>query len=375
MRRLRPLPQQPESEVVVEGGFAEAQLAQDFTRGLHGVGFDPLAALVGQLEAFLREHNLASPGVLSVRHGRSATTITLRTGLAEQAILVDLAPVFAERLGADAEAGVSADQDVVLRLVRLRKTRLLPIADSLRDSPCLVPLGVLYDRQVYSAAWSSLGHVLVASLPGHGAETILTSLVATLTARRSPEQLRLWIIGSSRGLPAPVFDLPHLARVVDPDDETALAFAADELRAELDRRAAHQTAAADLVVVVPELIGLGEQAGRFELLVGRAAHLGVRLVAATTCPEEVAEIPLLSQFTTRMVLRMREEEASVALLGVADAAFLGGGGRLLLRLDGREPVELYGYQVATEHLERLVRVMRSAYPSGGAGPSLATGSV
>src|SRR5947209_8367615 len=121
---------------------------------------------------------------------------------------------------------------------------------------------------------------------------------------------------------------------------------------------------ADLVVVVPELTSLGEQASRFELLLGRAADLGVRLVAATTCPAEVAESPLVSQFTTRMVLRMQDEEASVALLGVADAAFLGGGGRLLLRLDGREPVELYGYQVPTEHLERLVRVMRSAYPAG-----------
>jgi DNA-binding SARP family transcriptional activator len=61
---------------------------------------------------------------------------------------------------------------------------------------------------------------------------------------------------------------------------------------------------------------------------------------------------------------MQDEEASVALLGVRDAAYLGGGGRLLLRLDGREAVELYGYQVPSEHLERLVRVMRSAYPSG-----------
>jgi len=60
---------------------------------------------------------------------------------------------------------------------------------------------------------------------------------------------------------------------------------------------------------------------------------------------------------------MQSEEASVALLGKTDAAFLGGGGRLLLRLDGREPVELYGYQVAAEHLERLVKVMRSAYPA------------
>jgi len=69
-----------------------------------------------------------------------------------------------------------------------------------------------------------------------------------------------------------------------------------------------------------------------------------------------------------MVLRMQDEEASVALLGVADAAFLGGGGRLLVRLDGREPVELYGYHVAPEHLERLVRVMRSAYPSDSGSP-------
>jgi nucleoid-associated protein YgaU/two-component SAPR family response regulator len=364
VRRLRPLPQQPESEVVVEGGFAEAQLAQDFTRGLHGVGFDPLAGLVGQLEAFLREHNLTNAGVVSVRHGRSATTITITAGLAEQARLVDLAPLFAARLNADAEARVSADQDVVVRLVRSRRTRLLPTAEALRESPRLVPLGVLYDRQVYSAAWASLGHVLVASLPGHGADTILTSLVATLTARRSPEHLRVWVIGSSRALPAPVFDLPHLDRVVDPADELGLMRAADDLRAELDRRAT-QRPEADLVVVVPELMSLGDQAARFELLVARAADLGVRVVAATTCPDQVPDSPLLSQLTTRMVLRMHEEEASVALLGVADAAFLGGGGRLLLRLDGREPVELYGYQVAMEHLERLVRVMRSAYPAGG----------
>ena len=122
------------------------------------------------------------------------------------------------------------------------------------------------------------------------------------------------------------------------------------------------------MLVVPELASLGEQSARFELLLGRAAELGVRVVAASMCPTDVADSPLLSQFTTRMVLRMQEEEASVALLGVADAAFLGGGGRLLLRHDGREPLELYGYQVPTEHLERLVRVMRSAYLST-AGPA------
>src|SRR5262249_43522029 len=154
-----------------------------------------------QVEKFLHQHNLSNPGVVAVRHGRSSTTITLKASLAEQPILVDLAPVLAERLQAEASAWVSADQDVVVQLTRLPRTPLVPTADTLVESPCLVPLGVHYDRQVYSATWSSLGHVLVASLPGHGADTILTSLVAALTAHRSPGELRVWIIGSSRSLP------------------------------------------------------------------------------------------------------------------------------------------------------------------------------
>jgi len=361
MRRLRSLPQVPETEVVVEGGFAEARLAQDFTRGLHGVGFDPIAALVDQLRRFLDENELSHIKLVALRHGRSATTLTLAGRLAEQPILVDLAPAFAARLGAGAEAWISADQDVVYRLVRMRKTRLLPAAEAVADSPCLVPLGVLYDRQEYVATCTSLGHVLIASLPGHGADTILTSLVATLTARRSPQQLRVWMIARPRALPAPMFDLPHLSRSIDPGHEAALMLAAEDLRAEVDRRAL-QDPGADLVVVVPELTSLGEQAASFELMASRGASLGVRFIAATSDLEEAARMPLASHFGTRMVLRMQDEEASVALLGVADAAFLGGGGRLLLRLDGREPVELYGYQVSPEHLERLVRVMRSAYP-------------
>ncbi len=366
LRRLRPLPQEPETEVVVSGGFAEAQLAHDLTRGLHGIGFDPIAALVDQVERFLAESSLVdstSLAVLAVRHGRSSTTITFRCGLAEQPVLLELAPAFAQTLEADVEACVSADQDVIWRLVRLRKTRLLPNAETTADGACLVPLGVLYDRQVYSVAWNSLGHVLVASLPGHGADTILTSLVATLTSRRSPAQLRIWMVAALRSLPAPLFDVPHLARVVDPADEPALLLAADDLRAELDARTTRTVPGADLLVVVPELSTLGQHADRFALLAGRGLDLGVRFVVASSEPDRAADDPLAGHLATRLVLRMQTEEASVALLGVADAAFLGGGGRLLLRLDGREPVELYGYQVAGEHLERLVKVMRSAYVS------------
>jgi DNA-binding SARP family transcriptional activator/LysM repeat protein len=368
LRRLRPLPQQPESDVVVQGGFAEAQLAHDLTRGMHGVGVDPPTAVVAHLEQFLGEYNVEDVAVVIVRHGNSSTSLTLRCALAQQALLLELAAAFAERLEADVEACVSADQDVVLRLARLRKTRLLPTAQSLRSGPFLVPLGVLYDRQTYAATWASLGHVLIVSLPSHGADAILTSLVATLTSRRSPEQLRVWLLASPRSLPAPIFELPHLAHVVDPTDAAGLGIAIDQLRAELDRRAVRKQSVPDLVVAVPELASLGEHAADLALLAGRAAVLGVRFVVASTDPEEAEANPLTSCFGTRMVMHMQAEEASVALLGVVDAAFLAGGGRLLLRLDGREPVELYGYHVGAEHLERLVKVMRSAYPAAPAAP-------
>src|SRR5262249_14213496 len=116
---------------------AEAELAHDLTRGLHGVGFDPVAALVAQLEHFLAEYNLDNVEVVAVRHGRSSTTVTLRCGLAEQALLVDLAPAFGQTLDAECEGCVSTDQDVLFRLVRLRKTRLLPTAEAAQTGTCL----------------------------------------------------------------------------------------------------------------------------------------------------------------------------------------------------------------------------------------------
>jgi two-component SAPR family response regulator/LysM repeat protein len=368
LRRLRPLQQQPESDVVVKGGFAEAQLAHDLTRGLHGMGFDEQTAVVAQLEQFLEEYNVKGVAVVAVRHGNSSTSLTLSCGLPDQPLLLDLATAFADRLEADVEACVSPDQDVVLRLTRLRKTRLLPRADNLHTSPCVVPLGLLYDHQKYAGLWGSLGHVLVASLPGHGGDAILTCLVATLTARRSPERLRVWLIAPPRSLPAPVFEMPHVLRVVDPADSDTLRRTVDALRAELDWRATQAEPVPDLLVVISELASLGEQGANLALLAGRAADLGVRMVVASADPQQAIASALTSCFTTRMVMRMDSEETSVALLGVADAAFLGGGGRLLVWLDGREPVEAYGYHVPAEHLERLVKIMCSAYPTPPAPP-------
>jgi DNA-binding SARP family transcriptional activator/nucleoid-associated protein YgaU len=360
VRRLRPLHQEPESEVVVEGGYAEAVLTTTLTHRLHGGRAEPVVVLATHLRRFLSEHALPDVQVIAVRHGRSATTLVLAANLADQPKLLQLAPSFAERVGASAEAWLSEDHDVLIKLARPRQARLLPATDACTQDPlCLLPIGLLYDRQILYAEWRALGHVLVASLPGHGADTILTSLLATLTARRSPDELRLWTIARPRDLPAPLASLPHQRRTVDASDEQAVAEAVHQLRRELEARMAGQPAA-ELVVVLSELATLGDHASDLELVAHHGPEHGIRLLAATTDLEGVHH-PLVPFFATRLVLQTADEERSVALIGSTDAAYLGGGGRLLLRLDAREPVEVYGYRVAPEHLDRLVTVMRTTY--------------
>src|SRR6185503_12289729 len=128
----------------------------------------------------------------------------------------------------------------------------------------------LYDRQVFSAAWPAMSHLLVASLPGRGAETILASLLATLTAHRSPSELRVWIAARPRTLPPPIDELPHLDTTIDPDDDEDLLGLVARLRAELDQRALGG-AWPDLVMVVPELISLDGRASDLQSLLGAAA--------------------------------------------------------------------------------------------------------
>lgn len=359
LRRLRPLPQEPESEIVVQGGYAEAQI----TPG--GLELESGTALLRQLVPLLSGLKLSGAQPVALRHGRSSTTVSLAASLSEQPLILDAVSTIGSRLHAEAEAWVSSDGDVQLHITGLRKSRLSTVVSSPPETalPDFVPFGVLYDHRVFSAAWPAVGHVLVVSLPGRGADMILTSLLATLTARRSPHELRVWLVARPRTLPSPIDELPHLDTSIDPDDAEELEGLIARLRAELDQRALGG-AWPELLIVVPELTSLGDRAADLQLLASTAANSGVRLIAASAEPNAAAQSLLLPCFTTRMVLQMEAEETSVALLGTADAAYLGGGGRLQLRHDGREPVEMYGYQVAPENLERLVKSMRSAYLAG-----------
>src|SRR6185295_16835165 len=117
-----------------------------------------------------------------------------------------------------------------------------------------------------------------------------------------------------------------------PDADEALAGLIARLRAELEQRAEGGTWP-ELAIVVPELSSLGDAASELQLLAAGASRIGVRVLAASTDPASATLSPLLASFSTKMVLHLDEEEHSVALLGSADAAFLGGGGRLLVSVE------------------------------------------
>src|SRR5262249_16792759 len=85
----------------------------------------------------------------------------------------------------------------------------------------------------------------------------------------------------------------------------------------------------------------------------------VRLLAAgeRSASELVQRCAFLNEFSTRIVLQAADEDESVALLGTPGAEELGAGGQILVRLDGRTPVQANAYRVAPQHLTRLLKLI------------------
>ena len=265
VRRRRPAPdlREPESDISVEGGYAELDPAQVAAQRLLGGGGGDLAALVaGRLAQAYAHHfdqhrladgdrdALAEVRLLATRHGRSSTTLVLAAPLAARPLLLRPLPAvaelaFGERV--DVEGLVSHEGDVLIRLTGVARQaahlRAAAAAEGERPAvwprPRLVPLGILNDHQVLSANWDALGHLLVAAPIGQGAATALVALLAPLLARATPNELELEVIAGAGSLPAELLAVPHLrGPVVDPRRPEAVQAALDRVHAELERRRA-----------------------------------------------------------------------------------------------------------------------------------------
>lgn len=364
-----PIPTEPEPPP--SDDFAEAEFARALTHQLHGGEMEPVALVAQHALRFLSEHGLDDVAVITARQGRNSTALTLSTGLLAQPRLLELAERFASRLGGKALASLTPDHDVLLQIAGPKLVGLLtPSPDGRVEAPCLLPLGVLPKGDTVYANWHELGHVLIAGLPGGGAEVVLTSIIATLAAHCRPGELRLWTVASRRTLPAQLQHLPHqCCGLIDPGDHVQANRVLEHVRAELVRRmraakedageAPTRRAEPEVVLVIGELDEVEDDGATLDLIGVHGPEHGVRLLAATTDAADLNEDGL-AHFGTRLVLQTLDDNESIKLLGRPDAADLGSGD-LLFRIDGRLPVRARGFRISADHLDELLRLMRGAY--------------
>ncbi len=355
-----PVGDEPESDHVVRGGFADLE---DITRGRGG----PDEAAAHEVLRYFDERGLAGRvGLVTVRHGRSGTTLAVVSQrLADRPRVVDAASGLATRLGVDVRTHVSRDHDVLLRLGSLRRARFDTTSSGKSAAPCrLLPVGVLPDRRVLSINWPAVGHVLLA---GHGRgalTTLLSSLAASLAVRVPVEGMHLVTFARPGVLPSHLARLPHqVGSFIDPGDHVAASAAMHDVRAELVRRmerverGGSVATLPELVVLVPELERLLDHLSTLDILGSYGPAHRVRLLAATARSQDLPD-ELVAHFAARGVLRVADERESARLLGSAAATDLLGGGQLLLRLDQREPIEAYAFRVSEPELDRAVRMLR-----------------
>jgi DNA-binding SARP family transcriptional activator len=364
-----PIGDEPETDIEVHGGFADLDWLS--RRLAAGPALEPVDQLAAETLRFFDERGLQSRvGVVSARAGRSSTTLALVSQrLADRPRLLDAAPALAQRLGIWARAQLSHDHDVLFRCVGRG-----PLAASVdaRSAHCqLVPVGLLADRRVLLANWPALGHVLVGGRSRAAASTVLTSLAVGLAARFSPSELQLMTIGHPSSMPRGVPSLPHhMGSVVDPDDRLATTYGLHGVRAELVRRIQHVEhgnaigTLTEIVVLVPELARLVEHTSTLEMIGAYGPSHRVHLVAASTTPAAVPD-SVLAHFSSRLVLRPRDAADSERLLGSTAAMELLGGGQMLVRIDEREPLEVYAFRVPEGELQRIGQVLRGEPLSAG----------
>jgi hypothetical protein len=373
-----PIAFEPESDVIFTDGFAEAEVARSFNHRAGGAELEPVVLLAEQAVRFLDRPGSDLTVVLA-KHGRSATTLTLSAEPAARDWMVDRAPEFGRFLGGSAAASLTEDRDVQLRVTGLKMSRLLHLAEggTRPERLWLAPLGALGNRELVELNWQALGHVLVAGEPGGGVETVVTGLLGGLAARLSPLQLRLVTIAGPRSLPERLRDLPHQLRgFVDATDAEAVGEALAWARDEVFRRT-RQDAGGDglrmsseqseITVVLAELADIPAGDTTLDFIANHGPAVGVRLLAATSMPEALSNAAL-APFGTRLVLRLPDESQSMRLVGQPEAFLLDRGGEMLVRIEGREPIRLRGYRLASEHLDELVRLMTDAFGQPPAAP-------
>ncbi len=224
-------------------------------------------------------------------------------------------------------------------------------------------------------------HALLAGTTGAGKSEFLRSLVAGMAARVSADHLNFVLVDYKGGGAFDVCgDLPHTVAVVTDLDGHLAARALRSMQAELRYREvmfreadAHDMPAyraaghsmPRLVVIVDEFATLAAELPEFlDALVDiaqRGRSLGIHLLLATQRPAGVLDAKIRANTNLRVSLRVQDDNDSLDVIGIADAARLGRSdvGRGFVRLGASEVIPFqaaYAGGVTVDEDKRFVKV-------------------
>lgn len=189
-------------------------------------------------------------------------------------------------------------------------------------------------------------HALVAGTTGSGKSELLRTLVTSLAAAQTPEQLQFVLIDFKGG---GAFDgcseLPHVAGLITDLDESIVERALAGLRVEVrdrEERVRARQPLTSLVVVIDEFAALAQDYptvldGLVDLA-ARGRSLGMHLILATQKPSGVVDHRIRANTNLRIALRVQHAHESHDVVGAPDAATLDrrSPGRAIVRIGSDE---------------------------------------
>jgi len=226
----------------------------------------------------------------------------------------------------------------------------------------LVPIGVSQKtgKHVFHSLVDDSPHILVAGKTNSGKTVFLQTLIASLAAKHSPDELQLVLIDGKRRGFKPIAGLMHniYPDVLYQTDEVidALGTIVDEL----NDRIKNDITSPRMLIAIDELdtFFIDPKAKKaitplLQDLVKMGREFNINVVAGSQKPSgDLINRHILDQFTS-ICLKVEKPQFSKYLLGVEDGAKLKGKGDLLVYNDG-QLTNCQGYYTSPEDMKNLV---------------------
>ncbi|MFH0898773.1 MAG: DNA translocase FtsK [bacterium] len=227
---------------------------------------------------------------------------------------------------------------------------------------------------------TSMPHLLIGGTTGSGKSVGLNAMIASLLARRTPDQMKLILVDPKRLEFAPFVDIPHLLFPIITNPmhaTTVLKWVVQEMEDRYEKMATsgarnlheYRHAGHDmpyLVVVIDELADLMIVAGKdVELHIVRIAQMaraaGIHMIVATQRPSVDVVTGLIKvNFPSRVSYRVSSKVDSRTILDQQGAEKLLGRGDMLFKSSTSPHLtRIHGAYISNQEIEKLASLLRS----------------